>query len=59
MAVISRVSPPYLSLSLCIQLHSLPITSMMIINLIGKPITIALACVTAYFRTGASIPGFR
>ena len=31
--------------------------SMMIISLLAKPLTIALACVAAYLRSGASLPG--
>ena len=31
---------------------------MVIISLIMKPLTIALACIAAYFRSGASVPSF-
>lgn len=43
---------------LCVKhMFSFPYCSTMIMNLIGKPLTIALACVAVYLRTGASIPG--
>jgi hypothetical protein len=31
---------------------------MMVLNLIAKPFTIALSCVSIYFRTRAGVPGF-
>ena len=46
-----------LSLCSCACLLFLITHSMMIVNLLGKPLTIGLACVAIYFRIGGTIPG--